>query len=173
MGPCKNLDLAAVADAGPLIHLGEIDSLPLLGIFSSIIVPDGVWTETVGAGRVRVNKLESAVAVHRRAVDAIALRRFIEEFGFARLHPGESECLFLCRRFGVPLLLADDLAAREAAQRQGVRPVGSLGIVVRAFHVGRISLPEAEECIHRLYHVSSLFVTQTITDLAIEQLHRV
>ncbi|MBU4273259.1 MAG: hypothetical protein KKA28_15475 [Planctomycetes bacterium] len=170
MGPGQ--DLVAVADAGPLIHLGEIDSLRLLGVFSSIHVPDGVWAETIGAGRVRAEEFESAVAVHRHAVGATALRRFIEESGLTPLHPGETECLLLCRRLHTPLLLADDLAAREAAQRQGIRPVGSLGIVVRAFHTGRISLAEAEECIHRLYHISSLFVTQAIADLAIERLHR-
>jgi predicted nucleic acid-binding protein len=166
-------DLDAVADAGPLIHLGEVGSLPLLAVFRAIHVPNGVWVETIGAGRLRAEDLEATVAVRRHAVDAALARLFIEEHGLDRLHPGESECLFLCRQLDVPLLLADDLAARDAARRQGVRPVGSLGIVVRAFHFGRLSLAEAEDRIRQLHRVSSLFVTQTIADLAIEQLRRI
>jgi predicted nucleic acid-binding protein len=34
-----------VADAGPLIHLDELDSLDLLNDFGQIIVPDAVWRE--------------------------------------------------------------------------------------------------------------------------------
>jgi hypothetical protein len=40
MGPGR---LAAVADTGPLIHLAEVDCLPLLSIFEVRNVPEGVW----------------------------------------------------------------------------------------------------------------------------------
>jgi predicted nucleic acid-binding protein len=33
-----------VADAGPLIHLDELDSIDLLD-FGEVLVPDAVWTE--------------------------------------------------------------------------------------------------------------------------------
>jgi len=163
-------DLFAVADAGPLIHLNQIDQLPLLGVFSRVDIPGAVWAETVGAGRVAQRDLENAVPIRRREIDAPALQQFVQQFGPFPLHPGEMEALVLCRQLGAALLLVDDLAAREAAQRQGVRPVGSLGVVVRAYHAGRIPLARAEDCIQRLYRVSSLFVTQAIADLAIEQL---
>ncbi len=170
MGPEQ--DCVAVADAGPLIHLGQIDARSLLGVFSQVHVPDAVWAETVGTGRVRLCDLEAAVVFRRHEIDPAGLRQFVQESDLRSLHPGETEALLLCRRLAVPLLLTDDLAARAAAQRQGIRPVGSLGIVVRACHNGRIPLATAEEYIHQLYHVSSLFVTQTIADLAIEQLRR-
>ncbi|RKY69208.1 MAG: hypothetical protein DRQ02_01715 [Candidatus Latescibacterota bacterium] len=50
-------------------------------------------------------------------------------------------------------------------------PVGSLGVVLRAYRVGHIPLAEAERRIVELYDVSSLFVTPAIVELAIEQLH--
>ena len=43
--------ISAVSDAGPLIHLTEIDSLPLLRIFDTVHIPDAVWSETVERGR--------------------------------------------------------------------------------------------------------------------------
>ena len=69
-------------------------------------------------------------------------------------------------------LLTDDLAVREAAKSLNLTPVGSLGIVVRAYHLGNISLAEAEYCLNALYDVSSLFVTRAIVGLAIEQLRQ-
>jgi len=35
--------LAAVSDAGPLIHLAEIDSLELLAAFDTLLVPETVY----------------------------------------------------------------------------------------------------------------------------------
>jgi len=46
-----------------------------------------------------------------------------------------------------------------------------LGVVVRAYHLGCISLIEAERYMADLYDVSSLFITRTIVELAIEQLY--
>ena len=34
-----------VCDAGPIIHLDELDSLPLLADFDRILIPEQVWQE--------------------------------------------------------------------------------------------------------------------------------
>ena len=39
------MTLAAVSDAGPLIHLAEIDSLELLATFDTLLVPETVYEE--------------------------------------------------------------------------------------------------------------------------------
>jgi predicted nucleic acid-binding protein len=72
----------------------------------------------------------------------------------------------------VTVLLTDDLAVREAAKRLRLTPVGSLGVIVRAYRVGQLSLADAERHLTDLYAVSSLFVTQAIVELAIEQLRK-
>ena len=71
---------------------------------------------------------------------------------------------------GVPFLLTDDLAVRRAAKRLGVRPVGSLGVIVRGYRLGRFSLREAKMHLRALQNVSSLFGTPEIVELAIRQL---
>jgi hypothetical protein len=48
--------------------------------------------------------------------------------------------------------------------------VGSLGVVVKAYRLERISQSDAERYISGLYDVSSLFVTREIVEQAIEQL---
>jgi predicted nucleic acid-binding protein len=164
--------LIAVSDAGPLIHLAEIDSLSLLGIADQLHIPQAVWQETVGQARVLQADLSALGNVHSHTLPDREVEQFVLEHGLAELHAGERECLCLCRGIGASTLLTDDLAVREAAWDLGFQPVGSLGIIVRACLTGLIPLGEAEHRIAQLYEVSSLYVTRTIVELAIEQLHK-
>jgi predicted nucleic acid-binding protein len=163
---------AAVADAGPLIHLTEIGCLPLLQTFESLHIPDAVWLETVEQGQLtQANVLELSV-VERHTLSQADVTWFIQADDLEDLHAGECECLYLCQQTGVPILLTDDLAVREAARRLNLTPIGSLGIVVKAYQLGNISLTDAERHISDLYDVSSLFVTRAIVELAVERLRQ-
>lgn len=162
----------AVADAGPLIHLTEIGCLPLLRIFDTLHIPDAVWAETVGQGRISQGDVFGTGIVQRHSLSHSEIVRFTREKGFEKLQDGERECLYLCQQIGVSVLLTDDLAVREEAKRLNLIPVGSLGIVVKGCRMGYISLAEAERHVTDLYDVSSLFVTRAIVELAIEQLHK-
>jgi predicted nucleic acid-binding protein len=161
---------AAVADAGPLIHLNEGDTLHLLALFSALHVPSEVWRETVGKLRVPERAVLDLGAHCETVGDD--LPQFVVAHGLELLHPGEQECLYVCHRDGVAVLLTDDLAARNAAKRLGIMPVGSLGIIVRAYRVGRLNMDEAERAIRNLQTTSSLFVTSAIIGLALEQLRQ-
>lgn len=159
---------AAVADSGPLIHLHEAGCLSLVGGFAAVCAPEEVWREVVGQGYVPEAAL---LAVHvGREPHPSDIETFIQTERLERLDRGEQECLHLCHRLAVSILLTDDLAARDAAKRLAITPVGSLGVIVRAFRLGRVSLDEAERLLHRLHDTTSLFVTPTIVDLAVEQL---
>jgi predicted nucleic acid-binding protein len=56
--------------------------------------------------------------------------------------------------------------------RLNLTPIGSLGIVVKAYRLGHIPLSKAKQHIASLYDISSLFVTRAIVEIAIEQLNR-
>lgn len=162
----------AIADTGPLIHLFEIGHLSLLQVvFSSISIPQAVWDESVVAGRIPAGDLE-AILAQRVLVSADQLLEVTALPEIAGLQRGELECLALCRSRIINLLLTDDLAARRAAQSLGIQPLGSLGVVVRAFHQGNLSSRDAENAIERLHSISTLFVTRAIVDLAIAQLRQ-
>lgn len=161
-----------VADAGPIIHLSEIGCLTHLRVFDTLHIPDAVWSETVGQDRIPQEDLLEMSTVRRHTLSRSEVARFIQENGLEHLHDGERECLYLCRQMGMPVLLTDDLSVREAAKRLGLTPVGSLGIVIKAYHLRRISLADAKRHLADLYDVSSLFVTRAIVELAIERLYR-
>lgn len=161
---------AAVVDAGPLIHLAEVDGLAFLRTFAALHIPDAVWSETVRPNRVREVDLAELRNIHRHTLPQAYIAQFLQATGLEGLQPGDVESLCLCQHIQVSTLLTDDLSVREAAKQLSLTPVGSLGIVVRAYHVGHISLVDAERYLDALYDTSSLFVTRAIVDLAIEQL---
>lgn len=162
--------ISAVVDAGPLIHLAEIDSLPLLSLFETLHVPDAVWSEAVEKGSVPFEFISSLLNVKRHSLDRTAIAVFVEQNKLDDLHSGEIECLFLCRQAAISTLFTDDMTVRDTARNLSIVPVGSLGIIVKACREGIISLAEAEQRIIALYDVSSLFVTKTIVELALKQL---
>jgi predicted nucleic acid-binding protein len=164
--------LTAVTDAGPLIHLTEIGCLHILSIFGNLHVPDAVWSETVECARTSGEDLLTLSKVERHKIPQNDITRFVEKNNLKDLHSGECECLYLCRQTGVPILLTDDLAVREAAKRMKLVPVGSLGIVAKAYRQRKISMADAQRHILNLYEVSSLFVTKVIVEMAIEQLEK-
>jgi len=121
--------ISAVSNAGPLIHLTEIDCLPLLGIFDTIHIPDAVWSETIERGRTAQTEVLRLGNIQRHALSQGEIVRFIEENSLEGLQAGEIECLYLCRLISVPILLTDDLPVRKAAKRLSLTLVGSLGVV--------------------------------------------
>ena len=163
---------AAVVDADLFIHLSEIGSVALLGIFEVLHGPDTVWSETVGRGRVRPADLLGLSAIHRHALLSAEVSPFVQKHGFETLQAGDIECLYLGQQLSVPTLLTDDLSVRKAAKRFLMTPVGSLGVIVRAHRRGHSPLVDAERHLIALYDVSSLFVTRALVDIAIEQLRR-
>lgn len=158
--------LAAVADTGPLIHLAEIDCLHLLALFAPLHIPVGVWLEAERPATIRQN----VTFATQHVLQQEEVTAFTAKYGLDRLQPAERESLLLCSKLSVSLLLTDDLAVRKAAKVLGLTPVGSLGIIAKARQMGRISIDAAEQHLRGLYAVSSLFVTPTIVDLAIERL---
>lgn len=159
----------AVTDAGPVIHLLEIGCLHFLDIFDTVYLPTAVWQETVESGRVAAQQIEQLRSIQRIQVPG-STAQFVTVHNLTHLHFGEQACLHLCEQLGLKLLLTDDLAVRQVAKQRGVTPVGSLGVVVRAYRLGIISLDEAEGCLNDLYASSTLFITRTIVDLALERL---
>lgn len=162
--------LKAVADAGPLIHLAEIGCLRFLSGFDSIHIPDAVWLETVAQGRISHADLDKLHNIQRHSLTQSEVTEFVKKSNLSYLHVGERECFFICLNNQIPTLMTDDMAVRDAARNLDIVPVGSLGIVISAFKRGEIELHEAERHITDLYEVSSLFVTHTIVELAIERL---
>ena len=164
--------LTVVADAGPLIHLTEIESVPLLSLFERIIIPEQVWNETRSHAPIFPEAVAELRNLERVAVAQTEMMSFVNMHHLEHLHQGELECFYVCVQREVSVILTDDLAVRDAAKQLRLTPVGSLGVVVSAYRHDMISFAEAERYISALYETSSLFVTRTIVEMVLEQLRQ-
>ena len=153
------MTLAAVSDAGPLIHLAEIDSLELLSAFDTLLIPETVYEE-VEAGGVPdgISDLSyELVEADERSVES-------EE-----LDAGERAALAVAREHDV-ILLTDDLAAREVASDVGVEVHGSLGVIALGYGRGLLDRGEAASRMRALQRETSLFVTEAVVERGIRML---
>lgn len=163
---------SAVADAGPIIHLSEIDALQFLQVFDHLLILNEVWNETVGKRRVSASALMAFDFVPQEPSPVTDVAEFMISNSLSHLQHGEIEALFLCQSRSIPLLLTDDLAARDGAKRLNITLVGSLGILIRAYRKSLISLEDAKNRLMRLQKQSSLFVTPAIIELAMAEIDR-
>lgn len=119
-----------VCDAGPLIHLDELDCLDLLADFEDVLVPEQVWLEVENH---RPGALSCpGVEIRREPIGILEDASFQALVRALTLDRGEQEALSLMTLHPNAILLTDDAAARLAADGLGYRVHGTIGILLRA-----------------------------------------
>jgi predicted nucleic acid-binding protein len=119
-----------ICDAGPLIHLNELESLSLLADFDNIWVPEQVWQEVE---RHRPGALWQSDLSLQKVPMVISTQPVFQTLMQAlSLGLGEQAALSLMQNHPQAIFLTDDAAARLAAVTLGYRVHGSIGILLRA-----------------------------------------
>ena len=140
------MPVVSVADSGPLISFARASLFNLLhGVFDEIVIAPAVYDEIVVAGADRPGAQEVAQAawIRQEALcDPIA-----PEAMPPRLHAGEREAIALARQMGLPLLV-DDPSARREARRLGVSVAGSIAVLLEAKH--RAIIPQVQPVLDRM-----------------------
>ncbi len=156
-----------VCDAGPLIHLDQLDCLDLLADFSRLVVPDVVWREVahhrptaLDQKTIRLERLK-----HREepSAELISLHRLLT------LHAGELQALQLAQELAADFLLTDDSAARLAAKTINMSAHGTLGILLRAIRRRQRTPEEILNVLNALPVRSTLHVKRELLDEIIRQ----
>jgi predicted nucleic acid-binding protein len=155
-----------VCDAGPLIHLDEIDSLDLLADFEAVIVPEAVWAEVQ---RHRPAAWEHS-DVHLQRVEVgqpdVQLETLVRALS---LDAGETEALILMAQHPEALFLTDDAAARLTAEQLGYRVHGTIGVLIRAIRRGQRKPAEVVKLLREIPHRSTLFIRPALLHDIIRQ----
>ena len=123
------------ANTTPLQYLHRLGQMDWLREFyGQIVVPAAV------AGELETGRRLGARVPELTAFPWIEIRRPPEPMpAFPRyIHRGESEVLALALAADAPLVIIDDLMAREQAQALGLRCTGTLGVVLRAKRERRV-----------------------------------
>jgi predicted nucleic acid-binding protein len=160
---------AVVCDAGPLIHLHELNSLELLAEFSPVLVPAQVWDEVA---RHRPQALELEDRLDRVPVDVSAVPPFLALVQALALDLGEQAALSLMQQHPDAILLTDDAAARIAANTLGFKVHGTIGILIRAVRRDQRQPHEIVEVLEELPQRSTLYIRPALLQVIIARLRQ-
>lgn len=156
-----------ICDAGPLIHLDELDSLDLLSETAPILVPHTVWIETLKHRPL----LFSTKSIHfKRVSPSESVPLVFETLSqVLTLHEGEKEALQIALEHPGATLLTDDTAARLAAENLGVTSYGSIGILIRSIRKKQRSKESILHVLRSIPERSTLHLKKSLLDRVIQE----
>jgi predicted nucleic acid-binding protein len=122
-----------VSNATPLIYLAKADQLNLLqNIVKQVFISEAVHREVVIEGRRLGEKdafrVEKAIKQGWMIVQGIKSIYPVEII----IHPGEAEVISLAKEKGIEEVLIDDAKARAASEMAGLKPIGTLWLILKA-----------------------------------------
>lgn len=137
--------MIVVADASPLIFLAKIRRLGLLQVVlgPDIRLPRTVRDEILAPGTdpAEIDVLTDFIATCR--VETLSnARQFASAMSVA-----DNEALTLAIRSRADILLCDDRIVRLMAETEGVRPLGTLGLLLRAMRQKRLTPTETRKAV--------------------------
>jgi predicted nucleic acid-binding protein len=149
----------AISDTGPILHLFEIDTLYCLRIFERVYIPSLVASELEDFG-VEIDNLSIPTKIVIVPVDQRRREQILQSLPRPPIHPADAEVLVLGQDRVFPrLVLTDDMALRRHLEHHGLLVVGSVGILVRAYHQGMLSHTTLSEAINALLTQSTLHLS--------------
>lgn len=151
----------AVFDAGPLIHLDEINQLKILKVIKEIFLPDEVYKEFK-----RHRKKKLSIKIHNPKINSKAKGYVSLLMQKYELDLGEAEAIALAKQERINLFFTDDWCARDVAEKLYIETHGVIGIVFRAYRENLIDKKETLKILNNLLNKSSLFITKEIIEKA-------
>ena len=149
-----------IADAGPLIHLDELDCLNLLADFSAIHTTEQVWREVVRHRPALTPQAVTGLCIEESALPVgSAVLVLAEAFD---LDAGEVSALGLMQQFSADLFLCDDAAARLVAESLGYGVHGTIGLVIRAIRRQQRTKRQVLEILRAIPLRSTLFIKPSL-----------
>lgn len=149
----------AVLDAGPLIHLAELEALDTLVDFSMLFVPMAV-KEEVECHEPRALKHPDLSLQYVFAPpplpSLLAMGRALA------LDKGEMEALSLMDLHPKAIFLTDDSAARLAAEHLGIKAHGTIGILIRSVGKGHRTERDVIALLRGLRSRSTLYIRPSL-----------
>jgi predicted nucleic acid-binding protein len=162
--------IKVVCDAGPVIHLDEIESLHLLNDFKTVLLPDSVYNEVLKyrPESLSMSKVEWVLVPHKASIEE-PLKIICRMFS---LDVGETEALAILTEEPNCIFLTDDAAARIVAEKLGFKVHGTIGVLIRAVRRNLMKPQEVIDILHQLSSKSSLYIKASLLEEAISLVKR-
>ncbi|MCG7850245.1 MAG: PIN domain-containing protein [ANME-2 cluster archaeon] len=159
------MEIKAISDAGHIIHLSEISKTACFSLFSTVLVTHEVYSEVKACNLPGNDEIESKVfeIVHLESNKKDRAEYYSLKYDISI---ADATVITLAKYTGINLILTDDLDVRDILKSQDMQPVGSIGILLRAYRERVIPYNEALEALENLQEISSLYVTSKLIENA-------
>jgi predicted nucleic acid-binding protein len=159
-----------VSDTGPLRYLVEIaiiDTLPRL--YGDVMTTPQVLAELGQEHFPPVVRTWAAKAPSWLRIESPAQVQFLD-----RLDEGEASALSLACERHADLLLIDEMDGRRVAKSEGLKMIGTLGILSEAGHAGYVDFHEAVDRLTTTttFHHTASLIAHVKADFDREQVRR-
>ena len=122
-----------IGDSSALVALAVVNQLELLEkLYDKLYVPQAVFDEVTQIGKPQSDKLRQFLQSRVKRVDLT-----LTQLG---LGLGELEAITLYKKLDADVLLIDDNRAKKYASLNGVKVIGSLGVLIKAKEKGHIEM---------------------------------
>jgi len=120
-----------IGDSSALVALAVVNQLELLEkLYDNLYIPEAVFNEVTQIGKPQSDKLRQFLQSRVKRVDLT-----LTQLG---LGLGELEAITLYKNLDADVLLIDDNRAKKYASLNGVKVIGSLGVLIKAKEEGHI-----------------------------------
>jgi len=148
-------ELLAVVNASPLIYLGRLGLLDLLPrLFAQILTVEDVKQEVLKDTSAPETASMSVAFSSWLHVLAPTDNTLVSKLLAAQAHRGEAAVIALAKQLAIekrePVVILDDLLARELATTLGLRVTGTIGVLLKAGRQGLLKKGELRSYIRRL-----------------------
>jgi len=158
----------AVSNSSPLIWLAKINRLALLKtLFGEVIIPRKVHHETTQGKSADSILIEKAVEEGWLKVSEEETNQAHALAEVSGIHLGEAEAILLAQKLGTELII-DEREASATAQVFGVRPIGTVAILLLALAKNQLTPNEFKECLDLLI-ASGFWLTVDVYKKALEK----
>lgn len=127
-----------VADTSPLNYLVLIHQINLLpDLYGRVLIPESVLKELRA---IATPPLVRNWATNLPEWIEVSPATLMDDAGLTRLHAGERDAISIALTAHADAVLLDERLARQEAENRGLKPIGTLGVLVAAHERGLIDL---------------------------------
>jgi len=128
--------MEVIINSSPLISLAILDRLHLLNdLFEKVFIAKSVFNEVTVIEKPFSERLKFfATDLIIKAENRIAVNILSKEIDL-----GEAETIIIALEKKLPCIILDDYKARKYAQLNGLKVIGTIGVLIKAKQIGKIT----------------------------------
>ena len=151
-----------VFDAGPIIHLDELNCLDLLGEFQEILLAESVWNEINHHRPLALPQSSlSLIRCPQKYPTGEQLCTMCRTFS---LDSGEIGALAIMENNPAAVFFTDDTAARLVAEQMRFKVHGTIGILIRSIRQGQRKPEQALNILKEIPLKSTLHIKSSLLE---------